>query len=549
MLPRVPGNRADSDAGRQRGHQQNPLSALSQWKIFDNLRRSLVPAALTLLLMLGWTILSPAWFWTLVVIGIILIPPLIATILDLFRKPDDVLPGQHLAATLRSAGGHFAQALLTLACLPYEAYFSLDAIVRTNWRILVTQKQLLEWTPSGSPDRDDRTSLAACYQSMWIAPAISIASAVYLAASTPAMLAVAGSILFLWMGSPAIAWWISRPLARRKARLTADQLIFLQKNSRKTWAFFETFVGPEDHWLPPDNYQEHPVAGVAHRTSPTNMGLALLANLTAYDFGYIAIGPLIERTANALATMAGLTRHQGHFYNWYDTQSLQPLTPLYISSVDSGNLAGHLLTLRPGLLALPDHQILGPRLFDGLFDTLRVLVDAAAEAPPATLILLDQLRKDLESAYDCQPVTLAAAQTWLARLATSAAEAATSLDRASATAPESDAQWWAQALARQCRSALDELTLLAPWLALPAASGRLRNVLDTDGIPTLRELATIKVQWLAAIEQRLLPEATPEERKWLDESRRHVAAASRCAQERITAIERLALQAGELAAM
>ncbi len=542
LLPRVPGDRADSGTVRQ----QNPLSALSRWKIFDNLRRSLVPAALTLLLLLGWTFLSSAWFWTLAVIGIILIPPLIASILDLFRKPDDVLLSQHLAAALRSTGGRFAQSVLTLACLPYEAYFSLDAIIRTNWRILVTHKQLLEWTSSGSSDRDDRTSLAACCQAMWIAPVIAIASAVYLAASAPATLAVAGPILFLWAASPAIAWWISRPLARREARLTADQIVFLQKISRQTWAFFETFVGPEDHWLPPDNYQEHPVAVVAHRTSPTNMGLALLANLSAYDFGYIAIGPLIERTANALATMAGLARHQGHFYNWYDTQSLQPLVPLYISSVDSGNLAGHLLTLRPGLLALPDHKILGPRLFDGLFDTLRVLVDAAAEASPAALLLLGQLQKDLESAYDSRPATLAAAHTWLARLATSAAEVAASLD---ATAPESDAQWWAQALTRQCQSALDELALLAPWLALPAASGRLRDVLDPIEIPTLHELATINVAWLAAIEQQLVPEATPEEREWLDELRRHIAAASRRAQERITAIERLAVQAGELATM
>ncbi len=542
LLPRVPGNRADSGTVRQ----QNSLSTLSQWKIFDNLRRSLVPAALTLLLLLGWTLLSSARFWTLAVIGIILIPPLIASILDLFRKPDYALLGQHLAATLRSTGGRFAQSVLTLACLPYEAYFSLDAIIRTNWRILVTHKQLLEWTSSGSSDRDNRTSLAACCQAMWIAPVIGIASAVYLAASTPATLAVAGPILFLWAASPAIAWWISRPLARREARLTADQIIFLQKISRQTWAFFETFVGPEDHWLPPDNSQEHPVAVVAHRTSPTNMGLALLANLSAYDFGYIAIGPLIERTANALATMAGLARHQGHFYNWYDTQSLQPLVPLYISSVDSGNLAGHLLTLRPGLLVLPDHKILGPRLFDGLFDTLRVLVDAAADASPAALLLLGQLQKDLESAYDSRPATLAAAHTWLARLATSAAEVAASLD---ATAPESDAQWWAQALTRQCRSALGELTLLAPWLALPAASGRLRNVLDTIEIPTLRELATINVAWLAAIEQQLAPEATPEEREWLDELRRHITAASRHAQERIAEIERLAVQAGALAIM
>ena len=544
-LPRVPGDRADSEPGRQ----NSPLSALSQWKIIDNLRRSLVPAASTLLLLLGWTLLSPAWFWTLVVIGVILIPPLIGTIHDLLRKPDDVPLGQHFAAALRSAGGHFAQAVLALACLPYEACFTLDAIIRTNWRILVTKKRLLEWAPSGSPDRDDRAGLLACCQSMWIAPVISIASAAYLAASTPATLAVAGPILFLWIVSPAIAWWVSRPLERRKARLTADQIIFLQKISRKTWAFFETFVGPEDHWLPPDNYQEHPFAVVAHRTSPTNMGLALLANLSAYDFGYISAGPLIERTENALATMAALTRHQGHFYNWYDTQSLQPLAPLYVSSVDSGNLAGHLLTLRPGLLGLPDHKILGARWSDGLADTLRVLVDAAAEAPAAVRALLDQLQKDLEAAYDSRPAMLVAAQTWLGRLATSAAAVAAGLERAPAVAPHSDAKVWAQALTRQCQSALDELTLLTPWAALPAAPGRLRNALDAIEIPTLRELATIEVKGLAAIEQRLVPEATPEEREWLDELRRQIAAASRHAQERIAAIERLALQATELAAM
>ena len=216
-----------------------------------------------------------------------------------------------------------------------------------------------------------------------------------LALLRPAALVVAVPILGLWFASPAIVWWISRPLARREARLTTEQTLFLRKISRKTWAFFETFVGPEDHWLPPDNFQEHPSAVVAHRTSPTNMGLALLANLSAYDFGYISAGQFIERTANALRTMEALERHRGHFYNWYDTQSLKPLPPLYISSVDSGNLAGHLLTLRQGLLALPDDNILGARLFDGLSDTLMVLVDVAGGAAPAQLA---QLQKEMELA-------------------------------------------------------------------------------------------------------------------------------------------------------
>src|SRR4030042_4659535 len=164
-------------------------------------------------------------------------------------------------------------------------------------------------------------------------------------------------MLGLWFFSPVIAWWISRPLARRGARLTDEQTLCLRKLSRKNWAFFETFVDPEDNWLPPDYYQEYPVAMAVHRTSPTNMGLALLANLSAHDFGYISTGQLIKRTANAFHTMEALERHRGHFYNWYDTKSLKPLSPLYISTVDSGNLAGHLLTLRQGPLALSDRQI------------------------------------------------------------------------------------------------------------------------------------------------------------------------------------------------
>jgi cellobiose phosphorylase len=542
LLPRVPGNSAVASSGRRK----NPLSVLSQWKIFDNLRRSLVPAALTLQLLLGWTCLSPAWFWTLVVIGIVLIPSLIAAMLDLLRKPDDVLPRQHFAAALRAAGGPLEQAVLRLACLPHEAYFSLDAIVRTNWRIWFSHKRLLEWTSSGSLEHDHHTTLIACYQSMWSAPALAIAAGVYLAQSTPATLAAAGPVLFLWLAAPAIAWWISRPLVRRKARLTPDQMVFLQKATRKTWAFFETFVVAEDHWLPPDNYQEQPVAVVAHRTSPTNMGLSLLANLSAYDFGYICAGELLARTTRAVETMSTLERHRGHFYNWYDTRSLQPLPPLYVSSVDSGNLAGHLLTLRPGLLAIPDHGILGTRLFGGLFDTLRVLAEIATA--PAVQLQLDQLRRDLESAYDSRPATLAAAHTWLVRLAASAAALSASLtDPDSSAAPPSDAQWWAHALARQSQGTLDELELFVPWLASPAVSGELRSILDASAIPTLRELASGSAEWMAAIERPLAPAATPAEHEQLHALRRQSAAAGSVAQKRIAALDGLAQRLSEFA--
>jgi cyclic beta-1,2-glucan synthetase len=532
LLPRVPG----LDGRRQK----NPLSGLSRWKILDNLRRSLVAVSLTVLLLLGWMLLSRPWLWTLSIIGTALIPSLITGFLDLLRKPDDELPSHHLAAGVHGATRSFAQAMFMLACLPYEAFFSLDAIVRTAVRMLITHRRILEWSPSVDSDRNRRRDIMAFMRTMWLAPVTAIAAAIYLVLAKPAALGVAVPILALWLASPAIAWWISRPLARRAARLTAGQTIFLQKLSRKTWAYFETFVGPEDHWLPPDNYQEHPVAIVGHRTSPTNMGLALLANLSAYDFGYISTGQLLERTTNALHTMESLERYKGHFYNWYDTLSLKPLLPLYISTVDSGNIAGHLLTLRQGLLALPDCKIIGARLFDGCKDTLRILVDAVGGTVPAHLA---QLQNDLESLSP--PATLAEAHQCLGRLAASAANVADNMD----ADPESPAKWWALALARQCRGALDELNFLVPWIVQPASPDTLREFPSLDRIPTLRELAKFEFERLPEIKDSLGSKTCPDESEWFSEIRRLATVAARRAKARIAATEILARQSGELAGM
>jgi len=557
LLPSIPGPGPGPDARPGK----NPLSMLSRWKIFDNLRRSLTAAALTLLLLLGWTVLPSAWFWTLAVIGIILIPSLITSALNLLQKPGDVTLGQHLAAAAHSTGLHLVQAAFTLVCLPYEAFFSLDAVVRTVWRMLITHKRLLEWNPSGDSDRNSRTDLGGSYRTMWIGPLVAAAAAITLAASKPAALAVAGPILVLWLASPAIAWWISRPLARRREKLTTDQTLFLRKVSRKTWAFFEAFVGPNDHWLPPDNYQEHPVAVVAHRTSPTNMGLALLANLSAHDFGYLSTGQLIERTAKTIHTMEALERHRGHFYNWYDTQSLMPLTPLYISSVDSGNLAGHLLTLRPGLLALPDQKILGARFFEGLSDTLGIVTDAATAVPAGAApggyapggyapARLAQLRQDLELATQSRPTTLAASRLCLERLATSAAELVADVEALDAD-PDSPLRWWTRAFAGQCRDELDELTLLAPWTALLSSENRLGDAEfpDLDEIPTLREVAALEAKLLPAILDRLGSAATSAESAWLGELQRFITEAGRHAEARIAAVKGLALQCDSFARM
>ncbi|MBA2658037.1 MAG: cyclic beta 1-2 glucan synthetase [Nitrosospira sp.] len=509
LLWRVPGGGAN--------YSPNPLSILSRWKLMDNLRRSLVPMALTLLLLLGWLALPHPWFWTLAVIGVLAIPAMITVISDLLNKPPEVPFRQHIVATARAAGRHFGQIIFAVACLPYEAYFSLDAIVRTHVRLFITHRKLLEWNPSREVERDPdsataknrRIDLGASFRSMWIAPAAAILILTGLAITAPFALIVALPVLLLWAGSPAITWWMSRPLPPRSAELSVGQIHFLRQIARRTWYFFETFVGPKDHWLPPDNFQEHPVATIAHRTSPTNIGLALLANITAHDFGYIGIGQLIERTANTLQSMESLERHAGHFYNWYDTETKAPLTR-YISTVDSGNLAAHLLTLREGLLEMADAPIISEQIFLALTDTLQIL-----EKIPGGISLtsLAQFEQALTIATGSQPLTIAGARVDLDRLVACSKAVVHEIAEGPSVVSSSEAPEWARILNRQCEEALAELTSLAPQplLSTDDASGN-----DNVNIPSLRHLAN------------------------------H---GNERARDHLTALARLALQAGEMAQM
>ncbi|MEP7069330.1 MAG: glucoamylase family protein, partial [Usitatibacter sp.] len=512
---------------------------MSQWKIFDNLRRSLFSPALLVLLILGWTVLAPALWWTLVAIGILVAPSLIASLIQLLHKPRDVAIAQHVVFASRAALQRGAQIAFSLACLPYEAYFSAGAILQTHWRMLVTHRRLLEWTPSGDEDRGDRTSLAASLSAMWAGPAVAIAVAGYLWYFDPAVLRVAEPFVLLWVISPALAWWISLPLSPRIAKLGEDQTAFLRKLARRTWGYFETFVGPADHWLPPDNLQEVPVRTIAHRTSPTNMGIALLADLAAYDFGFLAAGRLLERIANALRTMGSLEKYLGHFYNWYDTQSLQPLSPRYVSSVDSGNLAGHLLTLRAGLCGLRDDRIVSPRLFTGLLDTAGVFVDSLHDESPAAV---RRESHDLIDACSLVPTTADGARRALDRVAGAIA----ALD-AGAAASEPSA--WREALAIQCRSAQDELARFAPWLQLPEFEALMIELPALVMIPTLRELTNLVAELAPHIDRLRAAAASQAKRKALDELKTLVEVASARARERIAEIERLALQCGEFAQM
>ncbi|MGA2407189.1 MAG: glucoamylase family protein [Bacteroidales bacterium] len=513
--------------------RKNPLSLLSWWKILDNLRRSLIPLALTLLLLSGWTILSSPWFWTLVVIGIILIPSLIISVVYIFQKPEEVHLRQHLLAVRQSAERQLYQAAFVLISLPYEAYYSTHALLRTCWRLMISKKRLLEWNSTARDKHLSRIELIESFRTMWISPFFAILSATCLSILFPITLVMVWPIIGLWFVFPVIAWWISRPLVPHAAKLTDKQYHFLRELSRKTWSFFETFVGPDDNWLPPDNYQEHPISVIAHRTSPTNIGLSLLANLSAYDFGYIFTGELLERTSNAFNKMNSLERYQGHFYNWYDTQSLKPLRPLYISSVDSGNLAGHLLTLQQGLLTLPDQLILGPRLFEGINDTLQILIEQAGKSIPAEIV---QFRKYLNVILNEDPGTLVYIHKCLEKLSTSSAEIV------NAFTADIDEQYrqWANNLSRQCQGAFDELTYLTPWILHPFSPEIPENYPDINSIPTLREIASGDL---------LSIETNSKVREMNDEFKSLFKKVVDHAKERIELIEVLAHQSGAFANM
>jgi len=485
LLRTVPG----PDGSRER----NPLSWLSQWKIFDNLRRSVVSPAMLVLLVLAWTVLAPAWWWTVIVVGIAVVPVLMATLLDVLRKPTEVSLRQHLAFTARSAARGGLQLLFSLACLPYEAYFSVAAILTTHSRMLIARHKRLEWTPSSELAPRDRASLQASVRAMWFAPAFALVVAITLVRVHAAALPVAAPLLLLWFVAPAFAWWMSRLARPRPVVLTVDQRRFLRTLARQTWGYFETFVSAADNWLPPDNFQVVPTGTIAHRTSPTNMGMALLADLAAYDFGYLPAGRLLERCQNTLQSMRGLERSFGHFYNWYDTQSGKPLPQRYISTVDSGNLAGHLLTLRAGLLALPDDLIIDWRVITGVADTLHVLRNAHGAAAPAAFV---HLQREMAAASTAPPPSLAAmAAAWRhldVLLIAAVTELRTTTPTDANDAAAAEIAHWTGALEAQWQSIGNEWVEPFKWLDGGASDVARVGVTAHDRVPTWRALAALE---------------------------------------------------------
>jgi cyclic beta-1,2-glucan synthetase len=450
------------------GRRRNVLTPLGRWKVVDNLRRSLVPAALVVLLALGWAVLpGPGWAWSLAALAVIALPlglQLLDHLLGLVRSaaPRAVLRGarQSLPATL-------GQVVLTSVFLANQAVLSLDAIARTLYRLFVSRRRLLEWETAAAAEARLGTGLRQFARSMGQAVAVAVGLAGLVAWLNPVALPAAVPWLVAWLLSPVVAWWVSRPLADPEAPLTDAERAELRRTARKTWRFFETFVTAGDSWLAPDNYQEDPKGVVAHRTSPTNTGLLLLSTLTAHDLGYVPLPALIARVGRTFDTLDRMERFRGHFLNWYETTTLRPLPPAYVSTVDSGNLLACLLAVKNGLLAKAAGPVPSPAAVSGLLDTLNL---AAPDGHPAADALAAHLR--------AAPADLLGWDDWLERLEKLAHEL---------PAPDGDAGFWARALAEQVRGLRDELAAACPWLPELRALATSR---DREGGAALQELNT-----------------------------------------------------------
>jgi cyclic beta-1,2-glucan synthetase len=356
------------------GRSTSAIPAVGRWKMLDNLRRTLSAPAAALALLAGWTLpLHAAQLWTLFVVLTIALPTLIPVVAAIPPRR----PGVTIASHVRALGGDLRLALtlsaLTIAFLADQAWLMGDAIGRTLWRLGVTRRHLLEWVPTAQATIGPRLDLVGFTRRMAGAIVIGVAGAITALAFGHGSWPLALPFAALWVASPAVARRVSlSPRPAADLPMSDADAEALRRTARRTWRFFETFVTSTDNMLPPDNFQDDPTPAIAHRTSPTNLGLYLLSVVSARDFGWIGTDQAIERLEATLATMSGLQRFRGHFYNWYDTRDLTPLDPRYVSTVDSGNLAGHLIALANACGEWRERRFAAQRRLQGVADALDI---------------------------------------------------------------------------------------------------------------------------------------------------------------------------------
>lgn len=360
---------------------KNPLSYVSLWKIADNLRRSLIAPSFIVMLLLGFSILpGSSNFWVGFAMAALGLPFVISIV-------EQVITGLRTDRIKRYLSGFFGikscvfQFVLSLIFLSYQAVVALNAITVTLFRVFISKRNMLEWVTSADVERTQSGSLKSYLSAMstsMIPGALIFAFAFFF---KPEGLFFGFIIFIIWCLAPFIAYDISKDHNPEKEKLKKEDLAELRKITRKTWRYFEEFANANNNYLAPDNFQEDPPRGIAYRTSPTNIGLGLLATLSARDMGYLGIKETIDAISRTITTIEKMEKWNGHLYNWYDTRTLEPLNPLYVSTVDSGNFVGYLITLTEGLKSYLSSPVVDSVFVRGMEDTLRNGLEDGEEIP------------------------------------------------------------------------------------------------------------------------------------------------------------------------
>ena len=467
-------------SGRQ---APNPMTPAARWRLFDLLRDSLAAPALLVLLLLCWTALMESAFWTAAVLAVFFLPALLGSLVALIDRPADTPWRQHIEAWARGARAPLVRAALATSFLPHAAWSQLETVLQTLWRARSRRRPPYRAAPASA---SDWRGVTGHLLAMWFAPALAVATALLLTFANPYSLFPAAPLLLVWFLSPLLAWWTGLPVRPRAPRLSAARQAFLQRLARRSWSFFEDFAGPANNWLPPDSMQEHPQPLLDARTAPEGIAASLLATLSARDFGFVPLGPMLERLDGSLASMALLERWHGHFLAAYDNARLAPLEPARVSTAGSGWLALSLRILASGIDELADAPVSGPQALDGIRAALHV-VDELAHKQPA------RVRALVAAAWTALgPQRCRAADTLpgLAECLRHAVAASDALLAGVAGTGEDEARLrdWAARLAAQCHAQQDDLLALAPWMRAEQ-----EYVLDASltRIPTLRELAAL----------------------------------------------------------
>ncbi|NMA94473.1 MAG: glycosyl transferase [Clostridiales bacterium] len=351
--------------------KRSPLSLLSKWKILDNMRRSLVPTMLLFIFILGsLNILKGSKGWLALAILTVVYPFIIDTL--------DCLIGYYrhwrrqigIDEIFSEIGSVIWQSTLFMVFIAYQGHLMLDAILRSIVRVFFTRKNMLEWVTAADTERRFTGNFADFITKMIYSIIIGMFQVMAILAIEGPNTIFALILAMIWIFAPWIAYIISRPIDYSSDKLEQQEIKTIRRLARKTWGYFEDFMTQENNWLPPDNYQLNPITGVAHRTSPTNIGLGLMSALAAKDLGYIGNLEFVERAKDTIATVEKLEKWEGHIYNWYDTRTLKPLIPAYVSTVDNGNLAGYLIVLIEELSRLREAPIVNSVVIEGLRDTI-----------------------------------------------------------------------------------------------------------------------------------------------------------------------------------